>query len=134
MLTNLRVEVICTWIALEKDGQNSRKYKHLEVERDTLSMLPLSWTVVHPLDKNSPLAEMSAQSCQTIDVEVIVILEGYDDTFANIIRTHSSYKLDEIVWNATFDKIFYFDEAGHSVLEINKVNDYSEGVVGAAWF
>ena len=126
MLTNLRIEVICTWIATDQEGQSIRKYKHLDVERDHLSMLPLSWTVVHPIDKESPLSKMSARSCQAVDVEIIVILEAYDDTFANIIRRHTSYKFDEIIWQAKFDKMFYFNKAGHSVLELNKVNDYSE--------
>jgi inward rectifier potassium channel len=95
----------------------------LELERNTLSMLPLSWTIVHPLSADSPV-----QICKTMDdqsdLEIMVILESYDDTFANIVRTHYSYKFDEIVWNARFEPAFEFDENGATILDLNKIPIY----------
>jgi inward rectifier potassium channel len=125
MLTNLRVEVIATWVGVDEHGNEKRNYKPLKLERDNLTMLPLSWTVVHPIDESSPLAVCTKKTCETIDLEIIVILEGYDDTFANIIRAHSSYKYSEIIWNAKFDTAFYFDENGRTVLELEKLDDYT---------
>jgi len=125
MLTNLRVEAIATWVGVDPQGNPKRNYKPLKLERDNLTMLPLSWTVVHPIDKLSPLAVCTRETCETIDLEIIIILEGYDDTFANIIRAHSSYKYGEIVWNAKFDPAFYFDENGRTILELEKLDAYT---------
>ena len=125
MLTNLRIEVISTWISEDEHGHETREYRNLNIDREELTMLPLSWTIVHRINRASPLSVWSEETCKNIDLEIIVILEGYDDTFANIIRTHTSYKYDEIVWNAKFNPMFCFDENGHSVLEIDKVNDYT---------
>jgi inward rectifier potassium channel len=123
MLTNLRVEVIAAWVATNKEGKERRMYRPLELERNTLSMLPLSWTIVHPLSADSPV-----QICKTMDdqsdLEIMVILESYDDTFANIVRTHYSYKFDEIVWNARFEPAFEFDENGATILDLNKIPIY----------
>lgn len=126
MLTNLHIEVIATWLGVDKFGKEKRMYRPLKLERDRLSMLPLSWTVVHPMDEDSPIVFCSQRGCETVDLELIVILEGYDDTFANIIRAHSSYKYNEIIWNAKFDPAFYFDEVGNTVLEVEKLDAYSK--------
>ncbi|MGH1335227.1 MAG: ion channel [Aureispira sp.] len=125
MLTNLRVEVIAAWIIHDKEGKERRTYRPLELERNTLSMLPLSWTVVHPLSEESPV-----QICKTMedqsDLEIMVILESYDDTFANIVRTHYSYKFEEIVWNASFESAFEFDENGATILDLDKIPLYTQ--------
>lgn len=123
MLTNLRIEVIAAWIVKDKNGKERRMYSPLELERETLSMLPLSWTVVHPLSEDSPI-----QICKTMedqsDLEIMVILESYDDTFANIVRTHYSYKFEEIVWDASFEPAFEFDEEGYTILDLDKIPRY----------
>lgn len=126
MLTNLHVEVTASWIGKDEKGQPKRQYAPLELERNGLTMLPLSWTIVHPIDEKSPFYDNTEQSIQAKDMEVMIILEGYDDTFANIIRTHYSYKYDEIVWNVTFNPIFYFDKEGYTVLKLNEISNYTE--------
>lgn len=123
MLTNLRIEVIVAWVGRDKNGAEKRKYQPLKLERSGLSMLPLSWTVVHPITEESPITLCTKEACEATNLEIMVILEGYDDYFANIIRTHYSYKYDEIIWNVAFEPAFYFDEEGYTVLELDKLNE-----------
>jgi inward rectifier potassium channel len=123
MLTNLRIEVIAAWVVVDKAGKERRMYSPLELERDTLSMLPLSWTIVHPLTDDSPVS-LCREMEDKADLEIMVILESYDDTFANIVRTHYSYKFDEIVWDAAFEPAFEFDENGDTILDLEKIPQY----------
>ena len=37
------------------DGVHTRRYYPLALERDGVVFLPLTWTVVHPIDEHSPL-------------------------------------------------------------------------------
>ncbi len=39
----------------EVDGVHTRRYYPLKLERDGVVFLPLTWTVVHPIDEQSPL-------------------------------------------------------------------------------
>lgn len=126
MLTNLRIEVIAAWLGENDAGEEKRHYIPLGLERSELSMLPMSWTVVHPIDDKSPLQRCTEEVLQQMDLEIMIILEGYDDTFANIIRTHFSYKYDELRWNSKFERIFHFDEEGRTVLELDKLNAFSK--------
>ena len=123
MLTNLQIEVTAAWIDRDETGDLVRQYTPLELERDRLSMLPLSWTVVHPLTEESPVTICRTRDREESDLEIIVVLECYDDTFANIVRAHYSYKYEELVWNAKFKPTFSFNEDGHTVLDLSKLND-----------
>ena len=96
----------------ESDGRTLRRFYELSLERSKVSIFPLAWTVVHPIDKKSPLNTMSEDSCQMGDAEILVLLRGIDETFSQLVHTRSSYKADEIVWNAKFSDIFLRDEAG----------------------
>ena len=96
----------------ESDGRTLRRFYELPLERSKVSIFPLAWTVVHPIDKKSPLHAMSEDSCQMGEAEILVLLRGIDETFSQLVHTRSSYKADEIVWNAKFTDIFLRDEAG----------------------
>lgn len=124
MLTNLQIEVTAAWLSRDAKGGMKRTYRPLVLEREVLSMLPLSWTVVHPITKESPITDCIKHGFENTDLEIIVVLEGYDDTFGSTIRTHTSYKYDELIWNAEFEPCFYFNEAGDTVLEVDKLNLY----------
>lgn len=124
MLTNLQIEVTAAWLRRDEKGRVNRVYKPLVLERDVLSMLPLTWTIVHPITEESPIANCIKNGFENADLEIIVVLEGYDDTFTSTIRTHTSYKHKELIWNAKFDSAFYFNEEGNTVLEVDKLNSY----------
>lgn len=125
MLTNLQIEVTAAWLSRDDKGRVTRVYKPLDLERDVLSMLPLTWTVVHPIVEESPIADCIKNGFENSDLEIIVVLEGYDDTFTSTIRTHTSYKYKELIWNAKFDAAFYFNEEGDTILEVDKLNSYT---------
>ena len=76
MLTNLHIEVIAAWVVKAPDGTQRRMYTPLELERHELSMLPLSWTVVHPLHEESPIMQCRAMPAGQGDLEIMIILEG----------------------------------------------------------
>ena len=86
---------------------------------------PLSWTVVHPIDETSPLWGMSEDQLLAEDAEVLILLSGFDETFAQQVHARSSYKSDELVWNAKFRNIFDANaDAGDVTLEVERVHEF----------
>jgi inward rectifier potassium channel len=63
------------------DGKLQRNYKMLRLERPGVLFLPLSWTVVHPIDEDSPLWGKTAEDIVRLQAEVLILVKGYDDTF-----------------------------------------------------
>jgi inward rectifier potassium channel len=83
-----------------------REFIALNLERERVSFFPLSWTIVHPIDKDSPLFGMSADEMRLCDTEFLILLNGFDETFSQNVHTRSSYRGDEVVWGAKFKSMF----------------------------
>ncbi len=84
----------------------SRQYDQLGLERTRVVFFPLSWTIVHPIDENSPLWGMSAEELARRDAEFLVLLAGVDETFSQIVHARTSYKPSEIVFGHRFVNIY----------------------------
>jgi inward rectifier potassium channel len=79
-----------------RDGKISRQFDGLSLERDRIAFFPLSWTVVHPIDEDSPLFGLSEDELKQSDAEILVLLTATDETFAAVVHSRSSYKPHEV--------------------------------------
>jgi inward rectifier potassium channel len=103
------------------DGRQKRTYTLLKLEREKVIFFPLTWTVVHPIDPESPLYGKTADDLQGLEAEVLILIKGYDDTFSQTVLARHSYRHDEIVWGKRFAPAFFVDDHGDLVLEVRKV-------------
>lgn len=106
-----------------KEGQAQRTYKLLKLERPAVMFLPLTWTVVHPIDSDSPLYGKTAEDLRQWQAEVMILMKAYDDTFSQTVLARYSYRYDEILWNRRFNPAFAIDGEGDLVLELRKVGE-----------
>lgn len=120
ILTDIRASLMITWTE-----DNRQHYGHLKLEQDFLHFFPLNWTIVHPINKDSPLYNWTAETMTQNRAEFLVVIQGYDDTFSNKVRTQSSYYWNEIAWNKRFVPMYYINEEGYTVLEIGKLSRLS---------
>jgi inward rectifier potassium channel len=105
------------------DGKLQRNYKMLRLERPSVLFMPLSWTVVHPIDEDSPLWGKTAEDVARLQAEVLILVKGYDDTFSQTVLARHSYRHDEFLWNRRFAPAFFVDDEGDLVLELKKVGE-----------
>lgn len=104
-LLEVGVQVLFARFANE-NGNPVRRFDILELERESVAIFPLSWTVVHPIDKDSPLYGLTADDLRRADAEILVLLTATDETFAAVVHTRSSYKTDEIRFGHKFTSIY----------------------------
>jgi inward rectifier potassium channel len=91
----------------KQDGSaGNREYIPLRLERDRVVFFPATWTIVHPVDEQSPLWQAAPEDLIASDAEILVLLNGFDETYSQTVHTRSSYKADEIVWGARFRDVF----------------------------
>jgi inward rectifier potassium channel len=116
------LEATLTLMTVEEiGGQLGRKYVNLTLERSQILFFPLTWTVVHPIDENSPLRGKTKDDLKRLHAEVLVMMKGFDDTFGQTVHARYSYRFDEITWGARFAPAFEFDHDGNMHVEVNKV-------------
>jgi inward rectifier potassium channel len=87
------------------DGE-SRHYDQLELERKRVVFFPLSWTIVHPIDEDSPMWGMTAEELAARDAEFLVLLSGIDETFSQLVHARTSYKPRDIIFGHRFVNIY----------------------------
>ena len=106
-----------------ENGDPKRRYDVLRLERSRVTFFPLTWTVVHPIETDSPLYGLGAADLRRLQAEVLILIKGYDDTFNQTVLARHSYRHDEILWGRRFAPAFYVDGQGELVLEVWKVGE-----------
>lgn len=104
------------------DGQLKRNFADLPLERRQVYFFPLTWTVVHPIDSQSPLYGKTSQDLAASAAEILILLQGFDDTFSQTVHARYSYRHDEIVWGAKFLPAFSVDPKGDLVVEVDRIH------------
>src|SRR3954471_18272418 len=103
-MIQVKAQMMLTRLPL--DGSGHRGFIPLKLERDGVTFFPLAWTIVHPIEDTSPLYGATPEDLEAWDAEILVLVSGIDETFAQTVHTRSSYKADEIVWGARFTSLF----------------------------
>ena len=121
----IQLEAQVLFSAMEADGRGSlvRRYKLLPLERNKVTFFPLSWTIVHPIDQASPLSGKMPGDLVATEAEVLVLLQGVDETFAQTVFARSSYRAEEIIWNQRFRSIFAQEQGKSLSVDISRLHD-----------
>ena len=97
----------------------------LQVEFSKIDSLVLNWTIVHPINEDSPLFGLSIDTLKEAKAEVLVLLKAYDEVFASTVVARTSYTADEFIDNAKFKMMYEPSSSGnHTILNVNKLNDF----------
>jgi inward rectifier potassium channel len=115
-LIDVQVQAILTKIERTETGATVRRFYELPLERQRVVFFPLSWTVVHPIDAQSPMWGLTPDDLLAADAELLVLLIATDETISQSVHSRSSYEANEIIWNAKFANMFLRSE--------------SEGIIG----
>ena len=108
---------------VEENGVPVRRFDILELERQKVAIFPLSWTIVHPIDTESPLFGLTENDLRRSDAEILVLLTATDETFAAVVHTRSSYKTDEIRFGSKFVSIYNEMRDGQPIsIDIRKLS------------
>ena len=122
----IELEAQVLFSAMEPDGRGGtvRKYARLPLERNKVVFFPLSWTIVHPIDADSPLAGKTRADLERARAEILVLLSGIDETFEQSVHARSSYLTDEIAWNARFTSMYLQSASDPDVaVDINRLHE-----------
>ncbi|MEP6675707.1 MAG: ion channel [Ferruginibacter sp.] len=125
-LTDLEIRVNAGLKLLE-ENEPVYKYFSLTLERTRVESMPMSWTVVHPIDENSPFNGFTEEDMKNADVELYVMLRGFDDVFSNYVQQRTSYTFSEIFFQRKFIPMYRESDDGKTtILELHKLNMHNE--------
>lgn len=121
----MEIEARTLLMTVEKsDGQLKRNFAALTLERDSIYFLPLTWTLVHPINESSPLWGKDAADIEALQAEILILIKCFDDTFGQVVHARRSYTVEEIVWGAKFQSAFEVNEDGDMQLKLDRISAY----------
>jgi len=123
-LINVNASFLFSYIVIDK-GEKIRKYFNLDLEIKEIKIMAASWTLVHPLDENSPLKTFTRESLRESNAELIVQIEGYDETYNQQVSTRTSYTCDEVVFDAKFVRILKHSEDGQVGVDLGRLSEFT---------
>jgi len=122
-LSDVEVQVNLALLVQDK-GEPAYKFYELPLERKRIENLPMNWTVVHQINEDSPLMGLTGEEMKTADVELYVLIRGFDDVYANVVIKRTSYTYEEIKFNRKFVPMYRESENGKTtILEMHKLNE-----------
>lgn len=109
ILLDLEAKFLVT-LLVNENGESKRKYLPLKLDVDKVVTLPLNWTLVHEINEQSPLYDLYPQDYSDSKVELILMIKGYSEMYAQELHARSSWIADEIFWDKKF-KIPYSEDS-----------------------
>jgi len=112
-------------LQVQENDKLTYKFYDLKLERTRVDSLMMNWTVVHPIDEESPLFGLASEDYKASDVEIYVRVKGFDDVYSTTVIQRTSYIYDEIIFNAKFIPMFHESEDGKTtIVELDKLSSY----------
>ena len=124
-LLDAEVNIILTMVVKE-NGVDTRKFFPLELERNKITMLSMSWTVVHPIDEKSPMNGLTQSDLEKASAEFLIFFKAFDDTFADTVHARASYRYDEVVFGAKFISVIGTGSDGAPEFNVAGINDFEK--------
>jgi len=124
-LADVSVRVMFSWLHGEGDGRR-RRFEALELERSHVTFFPLVWTVVHPIDGESPLLGWDAARLADAQVEILVQVSGFAEIYSQVVRARTSYVHDEVRFDARFMSILEETESGGGTVDIRRIGEIEQ--------
>lgn len=112
-------------LQVEENGVLTTKFYNLDLEINTINTLVLSWTVVHPINKDSPFYQFSLDDFKNRHGEILVFVTVFDEMYSTTVAKRTSYLFSEIVYGAKFKSMFESSKKhAQTVLYLNQINDH----------
>lgn len=123
-LTNVEVKVNLS-LLLQEDGNASYKFYDLPLERTRADSLPMNFTVVHPINEDSPIYGFTDEDMKNSDFEVYVLVRAFDDVYSATVLQRTSYTYEEVVFNAKFVSMYHESADGNTtIIELDKLHEH----------
>lgn len=102
-----------------------RRFTSLKLDIPKITMFATNWVVVHVIDEESPLLNLTREDCINESIQVFILIKAFDDTFSQTVYSRKSYLSTDLVWGARFVKPYYQDPNSSKVIvDLNKVGQY----------
>jgi inward rectifier potassium channel len=105
------------------EGEWMRRFYDLKLARPRSPIFAMTFTVMHPIDADSPLWNATASSLAEEGAEIVVTVAGLDETISRTVHARTSYLTQEVLWNHRFADVFMQTEGGRLAIDYRRFHN-----------
>lgn len=109
---------------VSSEGHRMRRNHPLELERSSMPIFLLAWTLLHPLDEKSPLFGLSPENAAERMVTLIVNFTGVDDTMLQTVHARRLYTPDDLRFGQRFADMIDTTTPGLLVIDHSQMDQH----------
>ena len=123
-LVNVEARLTMSMQVVE-DGVTKNKFFQLALDISKANTLISNWTLVHIINEESPFYGLTKEDIDNSKAEILVFVQGFDESFSNTVISRTSYTYEEFVYGAKFLPMYHpnNDNSG-TIVHLNKLDDY----------
>jgi inward rectifier potassium channel len=120
LLTNATVRLGV--VLLEESAEGHRHLHDLVLSNASLSLFPLTWTVMHEIDEKSPLAGYDAERFKESDARLFLTIEARDNALGAAIHDMHIYTTVEVLFGMHYAEAVTLDDQKRPVADLTRLS------------
>ena len=123
-LVNVEARLTMSMQVVE-EGVTKNKFFQLSLDISKANTLISNWTLVHVINEESPFYGLTKEDIDNAKTEILVFVQGFDESFSNTVISRTSYTYEEFIYGAKFLPMYHpnTDNSG-TVVHLNKLDDF----------
>jgi inward rectifier potassium channel len=106
-----------------EEGLFSRRFTDLALVRNEHPALALTWTLYHVIDSTSPLDGLNADDLKAANINLVLVVSGYDVVAAQTIHARMSYDYSSIRFGQRYADILQTLDDGRIRIDYGKFHE-----------
>jgi inward rectifier potassium channel len=122
-IVDAKIRVVLIRTERTSEGKTYYPLLELRLVRDKALSLFRSWNVLHPIDDSSPLRGETPASLTAKEIELQVMMIGFDDITMQTVHAGHRYFAKDILWGARLADVLSETPDGNLVLDLRRFHD-----------
>jgi inward rectifier potassium channel len=123
LLTNATVRLGVLLPEVSAEGHSFRYVHDLALLNATLLFLfALTWTVMHRIDENSPLADYDAEQFVESDARLLLTIEARDHALGTAVHDMRIYMPEEVLFGTHYAEAVTFDDQKRPFADLTRLS------------
>jgi inward rectifier potassium channel len=122
LLTNATVRLGVLLFEETEEGHSLRRLHDLALSNASISMFPLTWTVMHAIDEKSPLAGYDAERLTEGDVRLVLTIEARDHAIGALVYDMRIYTAAEVLFGMHYAEAITVDDRKRTVADLTRLS------------
>lgn len=121
-MSSARAELGALIARTTAEGDSFRSIYELSLVRSSLAFFPLTWTLMHVIDDDSPLAGYDQRRLVDEDVRLFLTIRAMDDSLNSEVRSMQGFDSRTVRFGARYSDAVSVDDQGRTIADLSRLS------------